>query len=356
MDDDDLPAAIQVAHGLGLRVALQPTAGTAPDVAARADLALYPSQRNRDDALADALRTLPRTVGLRERFRVAEDGDVGAVLRAHGERLSTGRIDERARRVFLWVHLTVDQPFNTGVQRVARQLAAALVRAGLDVVPVRWDGVLNTMRALTAEEAAAFAQWNGPEIAAVELPEQLDGEWLVVPEITVPLIPPDSNVVELGHRLGMRVAAIFYDIIPAKTPENYPPVALEQLDQYWRSFADADVALPISWTVAADLIRWLEQGGLRIPTVVPCPLAGDVGGAARVTTLPASLAGGEPLRLLAIGTWEPRKNYIRLLRALAVAQSRASRPISFVGSSRLGFASPRSYRVRSRAMEGEPRV
>ena len=82
----------------------------------------------------------------------------------------------------------------------------------------------------------------------------------------------------------MRVAAIFYDVIPARMPENYPDAMLESLRAYWSGLADVDVALPISWTAAADM-RWLmeERLGLRTPTIVPCPLAGDGGSAPRVT-------------------------------------------------------------------------
>ena len=103
----------------------------------------------------------------------------------------------------------------------------------------------------------------------------------------MPVVPPGSNVARLGRSLGMRVAAVFYDLIPAKMPENYRPVTLEALADYWRTFAEVDLALPISWSVASDLLRWLADEGLRVPRIVPCVLAGDGGDVPRTTIAPA---------------------------------------------------------------------
>ena len=136
----------------------------------------------------------------------------------------------------------------------------------------------------------------------------------------------------------MRTAAVFYDLIPEKMPENYPTVALEALHAYWSDFAAADLALPISWSVSADLARWLSGRSLHLPAILPCPLAGDVGGP-RATEPPAVPRDDEALRLFAVGTWEPRKNYPRLLRALLAAQRRSARRIELVLiGRRAGFA------------------
>jgi hypothetical protein len=121
-------------------------------------------------------------------------------------------------------------------------------------------------------------------------------------------------------------------------PENYPAPTLDALGDYWRTFGEVDLALPISWSVSSDLVRWLSSEGLQAHRVVPCLLAGDSGNVPRAEVAPPALGEGEPLCLLAVGTWEPRKNYPRLLRALGVAQERASRPIrlTIVGR-RAGF-------------------
>ncbi|MDI3305730.1 MAG: glycosyltransferase [Acetobacteraceae bacterium] len=335
---------IAAARGLGAKVALEARPGAVEPqwlpVLAAADLALFADDATRETALAAALRDLPRTVTLRGRFRTGTGAAALPAIAGSLPRIAAAGAPDRPARVFYWVGLTVTQPFNTGIQRVTRLLAAALQRRGVEVIPVKWDEVAGQMAPISAAEAANLARWNGPEPRPPQpLPEDLSGEWLLLPEITVPVVPPGSNVARLARGLGMRVAAIFYDLIPEKMPEIYPPGALDNMHAYWRTFEAADLALPISWTAAADLGRYLEAQGMRRPAILPCPLAGDVGAAPRAAAGPPTLAEGEPLRLLAVGTWEPRKNYPRLLRALAAAQARSSRPINLVlVGRRAGFA------------------
>jgi len=335
------------ARGLGLRLALvaeavRPVDATWLAAMATADLTVFASEGERDAALDVALRRLPRTATLRHRFRVA-DGASGtlAAIAAERPRISAAAPPHRPRRVFYWTGLTVTQPFNTGVQRVTRALGATLHRLGVDVVPVKWDAAIGCMAPLSAEEASALAAWGGPPARAIEpLPTDLVGEWLLVPEVTVPTVPPDSTVARLGRSLGMRVVAIFYDLIPAKMTEVYPQAVVDAFAAYWALFSDADLALPISWTVAGDLRRYLAERGLRIPPLVPCPLAGDLPGVGRRRAALAGPAPGLPLRLLAVGTWEPRKNYPRLLRALVEARRLSpERPIELtIVGRRAGYA------------------
>ncbi len=315
------------AHGLGLKLALVIGEGRViggPDLATLpgADLVLFASESDRDAALTTALRELPRTATLRDRFVMARSAaEVLAAIAAQRPRITAPSLPRRPRRIFYWVGLTAMQPFNTGVQRVTRQLAVALERLGVEVVPVTWDAERDRMVHISTDEGAMLARWNGPPSRPPEpLPERLDGEWLLVPEITVPPVPPGSDMATLGRSLGMRTAAIFYDLIPERMPEVYPPEALANLRAYWRTFDQVDMALPISWTAAADLRRYLAGHGFSVPRIVPCPLAGDLPGAPRERTVKAPPTAGEPLRLLAVGTWEPRKNYPRLLRALAKAR------------------------------------
>ena len=232
-------------------------------------------------------------------------------------------------RIFYWTGLTATQPFNSGVQRVTRALGRALHRLNIQVVPVKWDTSSERITPLDEAESAHLAKFDGPSISSTEpLPTDLTDEWLLLPEIIVPVAPPGSNAIRLARSLGMKIAAIFYDLIPAKMPELYQAATMDEFAAYWDAFAEADLALPISWTTAADLCRYLTERELRVPQVVPCTLAGDLSGHTRQRTPRHPPEPGEPLRLLAVGTWEPRKNYPRLLRAIAEARLLApERPI-----------------------------
>ena len=327
---------IATAHALGLRVAIEAAQDTPPSLLAIADLALFTNDAVRNAALATALRDLPKTVALRGRMLTGTSARALDAIACARPRIADAGPPQRPKRVYYWVGLTVAQPFNTGVQRVTRLLGAALQRLGVELVSVKWDETTQAMVPISSEEAAHLAKWGGPRPQpSSDVPENLAGDWLLLPEITIPVVPPGSHVARLARSRGMRIAAIFYDLIPAKMPENYPPTALEHLSAYWRGFAEVDVALPISWTVVADLHRWLRDERLPTPSIVPCPLSGEGAGVPRKTAPPAD---GEELRLLAVGTWEPRKNYPRLLRALAAAQARAQRSIqlTLVGR-RAGF-------------------
>jgi glycosyltransferase involved in cell wall biosynthesis len=323
---DELREILDEADRLGLRVALEAKHDVPSFSLASAELTVFPTPAERDVALARALEELPRTVGIRPRLEAAPNGHLAATIQSRDRRLSSNGRPRRPTRVYYWVGLTVQQPFNTGVQRVTRRLAAALQTLGVQLVPVKWDALTAKLAPISEEEAVHLARWSGPRSQPTSLPDDLRGEWLVIPEITVPVMPPGSNPARLGHELGMRVAALFYDLIPAKMPEHYPRVALEALDEYWRGFADVDLAIPISWSVTSDLLRWLADEGFRTPRVIPCVLAGDSGEFPRIR-IPPQQERDEPLKLLAVGTWEPRKNYPRALRALKAAQERARRPI-----------------------------
>jgi len=313
------------AHGLGLKLAVivedgTPIGGDELLVLAGADMALFATDEARDAALTSAWRTLPRTATLRERFAVAADTRAMlAALAARRPRIAAAGVPPLPKRVFYWTGLTATQDFNTGIQRVTRLLGSALAALGVEVVPVKWSAPAGRMERLDAGEAAILAKWGGPPAPRTAgLPDNLAGEWLLVPEVAVPSVPPGSNPASLGRSLGMRVAAVFYDLIPVKMARIYPPGTLQAFGEYWALFASCDVALPISWTVAADLRRYLAGRGWRCPAIVPCPLAGDLPGTARAQA--PREASGATLRLLAVGTWEPRKNYPRLLRGLIHAR------------------------------------
>ncbi len=309
---------------------------------ASADLTLFATAAEREAALASALRHLPRTATLPSRFRVAADASgVLAAVAAERPRITVAGLPVPPRRIFYWAGLTATQPFNTGIQRVTRALGAALHRMGIELIPVKWDEVAGRMASLTDAEEKHLAKWRGPPASARPIsPSELKGEWLLVPEVSVPPEPPGSNPARLGRSLGMRVAAVFYDLIPNRMPEIYAPGTLKIFGEYWKAFGEMDLALPISWTVAAELRRYLADHGLQVPRITPCPLAGELPGTTRQKNAISGPVPAQPLQLLSIGTLEPRKNHVRLLHALIEARrftSNRAIELTIVGR-RAGFA------------------
>ena len=199
-------------------------------------------------------------------------------------------------RILYWNDHTLTVPFQTGIQRVVRNLLAALRGRGVDVRPVGWD---RTGRLMTPDPDAAMAR----------------DSWLVVPEVPMSVLSEDLDPIAIGRAYGLRTAAIVHDLIPAKFADQYDAGARRLYDRYFRMFADADLVFATTHYVAGDLRRYLETKALRVPEIVVEPLAAEFPCAERRLDKCLS-ASANALKLLSVSTWEPRKNLPRVLRAI----------------------------------------
>jgi glycosyltransferase involved in cell wall biosynthesis len=325
----DLAEVMQIEDQLrarGARLAVWIEPGRLPDevlvrALTTADIVLFRTPSEREAALCVALKILDRTTTVRYRYRVAGDpAGIAAALHQERPRTAVVGFSRPISRVYYWCGTIASQRFNSGVQRVMRLMAVTLEALGIDVVPVKWDASTKCLVMLNQEEAEVLALWGGPQPRPAEpLPRNLSSEWMLICEIPLPLPAPRLAPARLAKTLGMRVAAVFYDLIPHRTRELYSSMWPE----YWSMFSEVDVVLPISWTVAGDLNRYMADEGLKLPAFVACPLAGDLSGIPRSHRPSSPRRGERGLRLLAVGTWEPRKNYVRLLHAVARARALA---------------------------------
>jgi glycosyltransferase involved in cell wall biosynthesis len=226
------------------------------------------------------------------------------------------------RRVFVWSGLTASQPFNTGIQRVVRSTCVALEALGVRPVCVAWDEDRDALRPLSASEREHMRRWNGPALDADQDASPRPGDWILLAEVIVPTIPGASSLVNRLKARGLKVASIFYDLIPEKMPQFYAGGNVQQFRNYWKMLAEGDLILPISHAVANDYLsfgrlRWRRLVNLT-DKIKATPLAGE---------LPAKPRGAETrsrtpgrLELLNVGTLEPRKNQFVLIEAVAAAR------------------------------------
>ncbi len=250
----ELVEIIEAARGLGMRVILEAEQGTPVDVAASADVALFRTERELNAALAEAMRVLPRTVGVRARFQLAEGAAVAEAIRSVAPRLSVAGSPQRPRRVFYWTGLTAEQPFNSGIQRVTRMLGAALQRRGVEVIPVGWDDTAGRMTVISEAGRENLGRWNGPQFpVSPELPTDLSGEWLLLPEITVPV-----RAAEIQRRRPCGVArdALRRDLLRPDSGQDARDLPTGRGREHARLLAD----LRLGRSRAADLV----DGDLRI--------------------------------------------------------------------------------------------
>jgi glycosyltransferase involved in cell wall biosynthesis len=233
-------------------------------------------------------------------------------------------------RLYVWIHHTAGCETNTGVQRVVRNLCSALLKAGPEIVPVRWCAKREAVVRAEASLLDGLSRFRGPVISAV--PDEgiplhlaaadagrLKGNWLLIPEVPHVAAGEAPNLavaLDYARYYGLRVAVIFYDLIPLRIP-GYEGMA-EDHARYTLSLLGADVILGISAHATEDLRRWwLEQGcdPARLPRLVACPLPEEVLGLSR--TIEPIDPPAPPIRFLTLGTVEPRKNQLTAMRAFA---------------------------------------
>jgi len=223
------------------------------------------------------------------------------------------------RQAYCYVDFTVNHPFNTGVQRVPRMLARSLEDLGVELQFVRWDYRDRGFLAPEDGQMRHLAKWNGPAYRPPRgLDESYAGKWLIVPEILSPPQPSAAAVIRFARERGMKIAFLFYDLIPLKLGAMFSPKFIAGFVGCWKMMREADVILPISQAAADDLRGFYAQNGSQEaapanPAIVPCPLPGEFVATPRVQEARVRQDGAASV--LCVGTIEPRKNHLLLVEA-----------------------------------------
>ncbi len=277
------------------------------------------------------LEPLPPTPNLRPAASL--EGSVQSVPAVQPRSWAAKRNRTAQRTIDYYVDHTVGIPVNTGVQRVVRQLANALIDASADIVFVCWSRHDRRLVLADQSELAHLARWSGPVVASGTYPlpneadipiaahEPEDDAWLVVPEVTHVFEEGENRTLDVilaARMANLKVAMLFYDAIPLTRPE-FASMASGH-EAYMRGLLLADLILPISRSssvVIASFLRYRElsplEGG---PRIAPLPLA---------TTFasPEEIAHRDPSSklIVAVGTIELRKNQGALLKAFRLFSS-----------------------------------
>jgi FkbM family methyltransferase len=239
--------------------------------------------------------------------------------------------------VYYWIDATLQFPKNTGIQRVARQLARGLIEIGLAVVPVKWDKANARFGPVSSEELAFLSEWNGPSATLWQdwLPPNSDQQngWFFMPELPLNLSSAErEQVIDGAREAGLHCAAVFYDAIPWKMRGIYPTHFAQAHREYMLELGDYDLVLPISDFSCDDLIDFLgaelSKPQSLEPQIKSVSLPGEFAESARVKTVVPRTKS--PVTLLCVGTVEPRKNHETLLKAFAIAAKRSKVAIKLV--------------------------
>lgn len=270
-------------------------------------------------------------------------------------------------KILFFVAHTAEFAGNSGIQRVTRYLGRALLDLGRDLVFVGWDKDRRAAIRASDEELRTLARWNGPAIRpqnaagrALELDpadrDDLAGSWLIVPECPHHSQPEGDltrDLIDYAHRVGLKIAFIFYDLIPLKM-RGYEELR-ERHARFLRQAALADMLLPISHYAGETLERYytsLQLPRPELPQIVACSLPEEVPGFARVQTVrePA----GREIKIMSLGVLEPRKNHERLLQAFNAVCAR--RPDLDLRLTLIGNHYPAVLQKLEKLMRDNPRI
>lgn len=229
-------------------------------------------------------------------------------------------------RVLVCAEHTRQYHANSGIQRVTRGLARALQQCAGDVTLVKWDPAGAACAPLNENELTHLALWNGP----IPTPRTLDninlrGSWFIQPEVYYyPGAPDFNHVLDWAQACGLRTAVVFYDVIPWKLRQFYPPEATKAHRDYMLHLRRFELILSISDHSAAELRSFYEQEGVLDDSlrgkIQSCSLPGEFLESPRNSVAVEQASGA--IRIVSVGTIEPRKNHLALLEAFQLVCSR----------------------------------
>jgi glycosyltransferase involved in cell wall biosynthesis len=223
----------------------------------------------------------------------------------------------------------------TGVQRVARQLYAALAEIGAEPVAVVYDPYAKRWRGLDADERALLAPaaaekpsqnrrevWSLAQKARGYLRRGVEPDWAKLRG--APLFAPEIFSARIGaahaalrERLGGPAAAVFHDAVALRLPEFTPAGNVARVADYLRALAGFNAILAFSRASHDELLEyWARHGPTSHPpvTVIPHPIDPPAIPPAPSTTTNDPRG---PL-VLSVGTMEGRKNHGALLDAAEI--------------------------------------
>jgi len=267
-------------------------------------------------------------------------------------------------RLAVDVSETARIPFTTGIQRVVRSIARHLPDVAPGSMLVRWSERTQCFTPLTEAEVERLVSAEPPRAEAPPAPQpratalsaiqtiQRAALWPtrelertirrqrqkahrqrpVQPSVFLwnnPLLLPELVVGEdhveavrfVSHATPVRSTFVFYDAIPIRHPEYFGE---RTLAVYLRSLSlarDVSMVSCISHTVREHLEGILTlMPARRLPALAVHALGADL--PTHEATVPASF---DHPAVLCVGTVEPRKNHLRILEAMRIAQRSGSR-------------------------------
>jgi glycosyltransferase involved in cell wall biosynthesis len=239
--------------------------------------------------------------------------------------------------IYYLLDSTIQFKRNTGIQRVVRQTAVALLNSGFHLIPATWDFDQQSFTTVPQEDLEFVALWNGPTVESwspwVNPDEAPENSWLIEAEIPTSR-PPEfhTDMIRCARNFALKTAHIFYDAIPVTLEYLYPKENTLRHALYMEQLTHYDLVVPISVHSANDLGRFLFEKGSTYRTIEhkiqPIELAGEFTETPRIR-FAKSTVSTKP-KILMVSTLEPRKNHQTLLNAFEIAHGKLKGQLELV--------------------------
>lgn len=230
--------------------------------------------------------------------------------------------------LYLDLSATCRNDLKTGIERVARALAIALIETpppGYRVEPVYLDKRDGAWGYFHARRYMAGMLGIASDILVDERADPVHGDIVLGLDISGGLLAQaaDEGFYDALRADGVQTYFMVYDLLPLLLPHAFPPGADAGHARWLSAVAEADGAVCITQAVADDLQAWssrhIERNGRPFHIVV-AHLGADIDSSAPTKGLPEdanrvlSECRARPTFLM-VGTIEPRKGHLLALEA-----------------------------------------
>lgn len=255
-------------------------------------------------------------------------------LWAHYGRIRLFRVAPRSRSVppTLWVDVTrtARQARNTGVERVTREVSRALLRlAETEEIGVKFFSVghFGNLSRVPNHWLDAPNPVNLPKKRERALISRKDSVLLL--DLSLPPRGLNASDVRFFRRQRVQIIQVVYDLLPLTLPHLFP-AQKKLIFSFWlKQVIDAQSLLFISDKVRSEFVQLFGNARAEVTTILP------LSSTTFPKRQPAALEarGHGSLRLVALGTLEPRKDYESLVDAFRIAREKGvSLELVIVGS------------------------
>jgi glycosyltransferase involved in cell wall biosynthesis len=281
------------------------------------------------------------------------------------DRYRPAKVEIVRRAVVVDVHHTSRTDLATGIQRVARQVAARWDRDH-EVVLVGWSSDYTALRRLDdAARRRALGQDSDDQPSAACRQPSKDAATVVVPWDSTYVAPElaaeearTERMLALARLSGNRTCAIGFDCVPVTTAETADDGMVRAFARMLAVVRHMDSVATISEAAAVEYRGWREMlasVGLHGPDImaIPLPTEAHVPPAGADQAAHTRFAVGCLPLVLCVGSHEPRKNHLAVLHAADLLWRRGLRfSLVFVGGN--AWKSER-FRARLAALQGQGR-